>query len=209
MKARSLVLVGLTFLLLSPMQAQYRGVGLRFASNINFFPNAIQYNLVGSGFTTGVFGVYWSNYAPKSGFEIGANVVYKNSDNQGFPNLPAVMADFTPDQNVGITALEMDLKVGPRFNAWNPKIGYVLGYRFKSEGFLRDGASGEIQPLYLMLPFGLSGIWPTNFGTVGVGGFYNIGILNVIKDPTPGNGSLFDGGRHRYFNLELIVTYGK
>lgn len=199
----------LLLLLVSPCTAQYKGVGLRFAGNINYFPNALSYNLVRGGFTTGVFGVYYSNYAPKSGFEIGANLVYKNSDEQGFPNLPAIMSDFRPDQSVGITGIEMDLKVGPRFGAFNPKIGYVLGYRFKSEGFLRDGASGEINPLYLMLPFGVSGIWPTNFGTVGVGMFYNIGILNVLKDPNPGNGSIYDGGRHRYINLELIVTYGQ
>lgn len=210
MKASNFFLFGLLIFLMGTMQAQqYKGVGLRFASNINYFPHAIQYNLVQKGFTTGVLGMYWSNYAPRSGFEIGANVVYKNSDNKGFPNLPAVMADFSPNQSVGITAIEMDLKVGPRFNAWNPKIGYVLGYRFTSEGFLRDGASGEIQSLYIMLPFGLSGIWPTNFGTVGVGAFYNVGLLNVLKDPNPRKGSLYDGGRHRYINLELIVTYGQ
>lgn len=185
-----------------------KGIGLRFASNINYFPRALQFNLVPDGFTTGIFGVYYSNYTPKSGYEIGGNIVYKNGG-EGF-NLPVVMSDFAPDQSVGYGGIEMDLKVGPRFGSFNPKIGYILGYRFYQEGFLRDGAEGEVNPWYLMLPFGLSGVWKTNFGTVGVGGFYNVGILNVLKNPDPGagTGSLYDGGRHRYINLEIIVTYG-
>lgn len=187
---------------------QMKGIGLRFASNINYFPRALQYNLVPDAYTTGIFGVYYSNYTPRSGYEIGANVVFKNGG-EGF-NLPVVMTDFSPDQNVGFGGIEMDLKVGPRFGSFNPKIGYVLGYRFYQEGFLRDGASGELNPWYLSLPLGISGIWPTNFGTVGVGGFYNVGILNVLRNPDPGAGfgSFYDGGRHRYINFEIIVTYG-
>lgn len=185
-----------------------KGVGLRFASNINYFQRPLQYNLVNSGFTTGIFGVYYSNYTPKSGYEIGGNIVYKNGG-EGF-NLPAIMSDFSPDQNVGLGGVEMDLKVGPRFGNFNPKIGYILGYRFYQEGFLRDGATGDPNPWYLMLPLGVSGIWATNFGTVGVGGFYNIGIFNVLRNPDPGStpGSIYDGGRQRYINLEIIVTYG-
>ncbi|MEL7533129.1 MAG: hypothetical protein AAFN10_17565 [Bacteroidota bacterium] len=187
---------------------EMRGIGLRFASNINYFPRALQYNLVPDGFTTGIFGVYYSNYTPKSGYEIGGNIVFKNGG-EGF-NLPVVMTDFSPDQSLGLGGIEMDLKVGPRFGSFNPKIGYILGYRFYQEGFLRDGATGEVNPWYLMLPLGVSGIWATNFGTVGVGGFYNVGILNVLKNPDPGagSGSIYDGGRHRYINLEIIVTYG-
>ncbi|MEM6346404.1 MAG: hypothetical protein AAF927_21120 [Bacteroidota bacterium] len=187
---------------------EMRGIGLRFSSNINYFPRALQYNLVPDGFTTGIFGVYYSNYTPRSGYEIGGNIVFKNGG-EGF-NLPVVMTDFSPDQNVGLGSIEMDLKVGPRFGSFNPKIGYILGYRFYQENFLRDGATGEVNPWYLMLPLGVSGIWPTNFGTVGVGGFYNVGILNVLRNPDPGagTGSIYDGGRQRYINLEIIVTYG-
>ena len=171
MKASILIKTSLLICILlgwnhSSLKAQsHLGGGLRFASNINYFPGARDFDLVQSGFTTGVFGVFLSNYTNNSGFEVGFNVVHKGA--QGGFNLPVVMTDFSTEQQTSTTSLEMDLKVGPRIKAINPKIGYVFGYRFNSNGFLIDGAEGEVNPWYLYLPFGVSTSWPTNFGTVG------------------------------------------
>lgn len=187
-----------------------RGIGLRFATNLNYFHQARDYALVEDWFSTGVFGLFYSNYSEKRGFELGTNVVYKNSTDKGFPNFPVVMQDFgESDQNVGITAIEMDLKVGPRFKAINPKIGYVLGYRFKSDGFQEPGFDNEANKLYLYLPFGISGNWPTRFGSVGFGSYYLVGIANTLKNPDPGgSGGVFhDGGRMRAINFEIVVSY--
>lgn len=194
---------------LSGMLAQ-NGIGFRFATNINTFPRSQEYRLVEKGFTTGVFGVFFSSYKEKHGFELGANIVYKDNDGKGFPNLPVVMRDFGDDvQNVGLTGVEIDLKVGPRFKALNPKIGYILGYRLQQSGFQLDGFEDPINRWYLMLPFGLSVNLPTNYGSVGFGGYYNVGIFNVLKNPNPGQGGgLFDGGRQRYLNFEIIVSFG-
>lgn len=204
-------LYSLSFLLLFQTLSGQNGIGFRFATNINTFPRAFEYRLVEKGFTTGIFGVFLSRYQEKHGFEVGLNVVYKDHDNKGFPNLPVIMQDFGDDvQNVGLTSLEIDLKVGPRFKALNPKIGYILGYRLQQAGFQTNGADDPINKWYLMLPFGLSVNLPTNYGSVGFGGYYNVGILNVLKNPSPGSGggALFDGGRQRYLNFEIVVSFG-
>ncbi|TAE61826.1 MAG: hypothetical protein EAZ89_00255, partial [Bacteroidetes bacterium] len=59
----------------------------------------------------------------------------------------------------------------------------------------------------LMLPFGVASNWPTRWGTVGFGAYYNVGVLNVVMDPTPGGAGIYDGGRQRYLTLEMTVSY--
>jgi hypothetical protein len=186
-----------------------QAIGLRFASNVHFFPRAKDYALVGNAFTTGVFGVYYNNYKPNSGFEVGLNVNYKDANGKGFPNLPIVMRDYGKDetQNVGFTGLEMDLKVGPRFGYFYPKIGYILGYRLTQTGFQLPGVEEELNPWYLMLPFGGSVNLPTRYGSVGFGSFFNVGLFNVLRDPNPGDGNLYDGGRQRFITFEITVNY--
>ena len=194
------------FLVIIQATAQ-NGVGLRFASNLNRFPRAKDYNLAQHWYSTGVLGVFLSRYKPSSGFEMGLNIVYKNGKEGGF-NLPVVMRDFSRGvPRLGLTAIEMDLKVGPRFKAINPKIGYILGYRLSTSNFLEPGAEGKVNRPYLMLPFGVSVNLPTNYGSVGFGGYYNVGIFNVLSDPDPGGGAIYDGGRLQYINLEITVTY--
>ncbi|MEM7371152.1 MAG: hypothetical protein AAF587_21230 [Bacteroidota bacterium] len=184
-----------------------QAIGMRFATDIHFFPRSKDYDLVPKAFTTGVFGIYYNNYRPNSGFEIGLNVNYKDGNGKGFPSLPVVMQDYGSDsQNVGYLGAEMDLKVGPRLGVLYPKIGYILGYRFTQLGFqnIRDE---PINPWYLMLPFGVSTNLPTRWGTVGFGGFYNVGVLNVLQDPFPRDGSIYDGGREHYISIEITVAY--
>jgi hypothetical protein len=195
---------------LAPVLQAQQGIGLRFASNLNYFHQARDFALVQDWFSTGVLGVLYSKYGEKSGFEFGTNVVYKNASGKGFPNLPVVMQDLSnTEQNVGITALEMDLKVGPRFRAINPKIGYVVGYRFRATGFQEPGFDQETNRFYLYLPFGASANWPTRYGSVGFGAYYLVGITNALKNPAPGtSGTVFyDGGRMRAINLEMVVTF--
>ena len=184
-----------------------QAIGMRFATNIHYFPRSNDYDLVGSAFTTGIFGLYYNNYRPNSGFEVGLNVNYKDGNGKGFPSLPVVMRDYGDEnQNVGHTAVEMDLKVGPRFGVVYPKIGYILGYRFTQTGF-QNSSEDPINPLYLMLPFGVSTNWPTRWGSVGFGGFFNVGVLNVLKDPFPGDGSIYDGGRQHFITFEITTAY--
>ena len=195
---------------LGPALRAQQGIGLRFASNLNYFHQARNFALVEDWFSTGVFGLYYSKYAEKSGFEFGANVVYKNATGKGVPNLPVVMRDFgRSGQNVGITAVETDLKVGPRFQAINPKIGYILGYRFRATGFQEPGFDQATNEWYLYLPFGASANWPTRYGSVGFGAYYLVGITNALKNPAPGasGGVFYDGGRMRAINLEMVVTF--
>lgn len=203
---RMLLICGL--LAACPLAAQ-PGIGLRFATNLNYFPSPADYNLAEGVFTTGVFGVFLNNYTDKSGFDLGLNVAYKDHDGRGFPNLPVVMRDYGENQNVGYTGIEMDLKVGPRLYAFYPKIGYVLGYRVQQAGFQTAGGTNRINRWYLMLPFGLSTYLPTQFGSVGFGGFYHLGLLNVLRNPGSGSpGTIYDGGRQRYITFEITVSYG-
>ncbi|MDX2248723.1 MAG: hypothetical protein SF052_18195 [Bacteroidia bacterium] len=200
---RTLLLTIFTGVLLIPGLAQ-NGFGLRFASNINYFPRSQDYQLVSHAYTTGLMGFFYSSYKPRNGLELGFNIVHKG----GAFNLPVVMRDFTTSGNVvEVTSVEMDLKVGPRFGAFNPKIGYIMGYRLRSSGFQEAGGEDRVNRFYLMLPFGVSVNLPTNYGSVGFGGYYNVGILNVLTDPNPGGGAIYDGGRLRYINLEIVVTY--
>lgn len=181
-------------------------LGLRFASNVNYFPRAEEFDLVGGAFTTGLFGISYSNYQPASGFSVGLNVNYKDGNGKGFPSLPVVMQDYgAAAQNVGHTSIEMELKVGPKVGILYPQIGYILGYRFTQTGFLQDNGSGrEVNPIYLMLPFGATTNLPTGFGTVGFGAFFNVGVLNVLRPEQPASNN---GGRQRFINLEITVAY--
>lgn len=184
------------------------GIGLRFATNLNYFPNASAQGLIENWFSTGIFGIHYNQYKRNHGFEVGFNVQYKNGDDSGFPNLPLVMEDFGDGAGAGLTGIEMDLKVGPRFGFIYPRIGYVLGYRFNAMGF-QENPDLEINNWYLTLPFGSAVIFPTNFGTVGVGAYYYVGVTNVLKNPdsNSNNNIPFNGGRLRSINIELTVSY--
>ncbi|MCI4669647.1 MAG: hypothetical protein MRZ79_16045 [Bacteroidia bacterium] len=193
------------FLSISLSGFSQKYIGIRFASDINYFPNVDRVELVENAFTTGKLGLYYANYQKASGFELGLNVNYKDGNDKGFPNLPVVMRDWGQDQNVGYLGVEMDFKAGPRIWPIYPKIGYVLGYRFTQIGFITDPQSeNKINPWYLMLPFGVSANLPTQWGLVGFGGFFNIGVLNVVN--LPDQFSLRDGGRHRSFTFEMTMS---
>lgn len=189
----------------------WNAVGIRFASFINWHPRGNEFLLVEGAYTTGAMGVYYKRFGPTTGFEAGLNLTYKDGDGRGFPNLPVVMRDYGPDsQNVGLTALELDFKAGPRFGILHPKIGYLIGYRLTRSGFLTDVApdNWRINRLYIMLPMGASVDLPVRWGSVGFGGFFNVGLLNVVGEPA-GNRGNWEGGRLRSVSFEIIVSYGK
>ncbi len=202
-----------------------QGVGLRFATHFNHFPNNEEVDLIPNWFSTGQFGVFYRSYNAYGGAEIGLNLNYKRTkDSKGFPNLPLVMQDFpAKDQlgnavlsDVGLTAIEMDLKLGPRFGAVNPKIGYTLGYRLKQQNLIDptnvNPDTVKMNRVYLSLPFGTSVDFFTNFGTIGVGAYYNIGILNVKRKPQNwdcGDFScgFYPGGKWNSVSLDITVTF--
>lgn len=182
--------------------------GMRFATDINYFARAVDYDLVPGAFTTGKFGLFYNRFNRTSAFEIGLNLNYKNQmDTRGFPNIPVIMEDYGDDpmQRTGLFSLEMDFKVGPKLDPFFPKIGYILGYRFNQAGFTAPGLDLPQNQWYLMLPFGLSVNLPTNFGAVGFGASYNVGVLNVLQDPGTGTTGIYDGGRQRSITVEITV----
>lgn len=185
-------------------------IGLRFASNINYFPFAAEFQLAGDAFTTGVFGPYYRWDRPRSSVELGIQIVYKNPNPSGF-NLPGVMEDFSDDQSVGLTALEIDFKAGPRFGWLYPRIGGVLGYRLDHQDFQPGVTNPDpVKRMYLNLPFGAAALFPTNFGSVGFGAYYQIGVskvLDIDEDDVINIGSGPIGGAWRAINFEIVVTY--
>lgn len=187
-------------------QESIQGIGFRFGSHFNHFPRSDEFNLVSGWFSTGVLGAYYHNYKQFTALELGINLVYKNAGDNGFPNLPVIMEDFQDDQATGVTALETDLKVGPRLGYFQPQIGYVIGYYFNAEGFEQDNPR-DINRVYVHLPFGCSFRLPTNYGFVGIGAHYYVGLANVIKKPDNAPTD-FNGGRIRAFHIELTMSFG-
>ena len=185
-------------------------IGLRFSSNINYFPFSTEFLLAESAFTTGIFGPYLRWDRPRSSVELGIQIVYKNPNPTGF-NLPGVMEDFSDDQSVGLTALEVDFKVGPKFGWFHPRIGGILGYRLDHADFQPNATELDpVKRIYLHLPFGAAALFPTNFGSVGFGAYYQIGVTKVLdidEDDIINLGSGPIGGSWRAINFEIVVTY--
>lgn len=177
-------------------------IGLRFNSHFHRFSNAPSNNLAEGYFSTGGLGVIYCSYEAKSRLEFGLSLMHKSSNNDGFPNLPLIMQDFGDNQNVGMTTLEAHIKAGPSLGIFNPKLGYVVGYRLLASGFQRP-STREINRIYFALPIGCSFDFPTQFGSVGVGASYYWGLTSVLKTDGPGNGR----GRIHSINIELTTTY--
>jgi hypothetical protein len=188
-----------------PANAQ-RGIGFRMGSDFDYFFRADAHPLVDGWWSHFVFGSYYQAYSEDGGAQIGLNILYKNDRDKGFPNFPVVQRDWRLGQNIGLTALEADFKVGPRFGLFNPKIGTQVMYCIRREGFLEQGDSSRLNRAYIMFPIGLSLEGPTGYGSVGFGIFYCIGLNNVIKDPAPGIRD-YDGSKIRGLRFELNVSF--
>jgi hypothetical protein len=190
----------------STLQAQ-RGFGFRFGTEFNYFFRAQNHPLVDGWWSHMKVGPYYQAYFDNGGAQVGINLLYKNDRETGFPNFPVIQRDFSDDQSIGITALELDLKVGPRFGLINPKIGYLIGYYFRREGFLEDGQTADLNRVFVSLPFGVSIEGPTGYGSVGFSAFYNIGLNNVIRNPTPQGLQDWDGSKIRGLSFEFLVLF--
>ncbi|HHG83439.1 MAG TPA: hypothetical protein ENJ82_01720 [Bacteroidetes bacterium] len=184
-----------------------RGIGFRFGSDFNYFFQADQHPLVDGWWSQMRVGPYYQAYFDNGGAQIGLNLLYKNDRERGWPNFPVIQNDWRDGQNIGITAIETDLKVGPRFGPFNPKIGYLISYSFRRTGFLEDGKVADLNRLYVALPFGLSVEGPTGYGSVGFSVFYNIGLNNVIKNPNPNGFQDYDGSKIRGLTFEFFVLF--
>lgn len=185
-----------------------RGVGFRFSTEFNHFFRSNEHpELIDGSWSHIVIGPYYQAYFNNGGLQIGLNFIHKNDRDTGWPNMPVVQRDYNGSHNVGVTGLEMDFKAGPSFGPFNPKIGYLLGYRFYQGGFLNPGQTAELHKWYLALPFGFTIDLPTEWGSTGIGFFYDVGMTSVMKNPNPGL-SDYDGGRIRSINFEIWALWG-
>ncbi|MFK7972452.1 MAG: hypothetical protein AB8F95_18930 [Bacteroidia bacterium] len=185
-------------------------IGLRFSTDLNYFHRPSEFQLVDHWFSTAVFGVFYRNWQRGVGVEFGLNLNIKGNGDRAF-NLPVIMQDFIPnnlDPIVGMTALELDLKAGPRYKSLHIKpVGAILGYRLYRDGFLEPGSELEINRMYFKWPFGASMAFETDWGSVGFGAYYELEITNVVRNTMDSPGSFLDGGRQHAINLEITVTY--
>ena len=185
-----------------------RGFGMRFGTDFNYFFRSQQHPLVDGWWSHMVIGPYYQAYFPDGGAQIGLNFLYKGNTPNSF-NLPVIQRDYgdDPNQNVGLTALELDFKVGPRFGIFNPKIGMLLSYWMKRDGFVPVGTTDEVHRMNFQFPIGLSVEGPTGYGSVGFSVFYEIGLTNVLKNPNPTGLEDFDGSKVRALNIELFILF--
>ena len=189
-------------LLPSGVQAQ-RGIGVRFGSDFNYLFRAKELPVREGFFSNGVLGAFYQAYFKHGGFRIGVNGIWKPPGN----GMPVIQQDFNKNNNIGFGGVEVDLKVGPRFWFINPQIGYIMGWRFAQSGFLDDGKTGKNTNFYLHLPFGVTAEWPTGYGSVGFGVFYEVGLTNVLKDPVPKDKQPYDGSKFRSINFEITTVF--
>lgn len=198
----------LLLFLLPHLALAQRGLGVRFGADFNHFLRAEEYPLVDGWWSQLVFGPYYQAYFDNGGVQLGLNVLYKNNRDKGFPNFPVIQRDYGKDeQNVGVTALELDLKVGPRFGMFNPKIGALVNYSFRRDGFLEPGQTAAMNRLYVSLPLGLSLEGPTGYGSVGFSVFYNVGINNVLRNPNPVGVQDYNGSKIRGLRFEFFILF--
>jgi hypothetical protein len=207
MPMRKLLSFSLLLLLSLTLPAQ-RGIGVRFGADFNHFLRADQFPLEDGWWSQLVFGPYYQAYFEDGGAQIGLNILYKNNTGKGFPNFPVIQRDYgDDDQNIGVTALELDLKVGPRFGLFNPKIGTLVNYSLRRDGFLDSGQVAAMNRVFVALPLGLSIEGPTGYGSVGFGAFYTIGINNVLRNPTPGGLQDYNGSKIRGLRFEFFILF--
>lgn len=187
-------------------QAQFGG--FRIGTDLNYFHQPATFRLVEGKFTSFVMGGFYRHYATNSGMEVGLNLNYKGAAD-GF-RIPVVMNDLRDGQETSFFAVEGFFHAGPHLGFVNPRIGAIAGYRFNQAGFFSDSADTRtINAWYFDLPFGCSVDLPTGYGEVGIGAFYRVGLMNVIKNPNPSSTGVYDGGRSRALTLEISTTFGK
>lgn len=178
-------------------------IGLRFGSYLHSFSDRNEDLLVNGQFTTGVLGVNMYQYFEKSRLEYGLNIIHKGTSDALFPNLPLIMQDFGDAKDINMTAIEAHIKAGPSFDVFFPYVGYAVGYRLSVDNF-QNNNQRRVNRIYFSLPMGFSFNFPTNFGSVGFGGAYYVGLTNVLAKVGEESGT----GRLQVVGFELTVSYG-
>ena len=200
---RKIFFTFLVFFACSQWVNAQRGVGLRFAGDFNYFSHARDYQTVDGWFSNSRLGLFYQAVFKNGGFKAGLNFLYKPKGS----GLPLIMRDFRPGMNTSTTAVEFDLRVGPRFWFLTPAIGFVMAYRFGESRWLESYATQHVNRFNVSFPVGCSFDWPTGYGSVGFGVFYNMGITNVDSDPIPGDGIAYDGSKMRTLSFEITNVF--
>ena len=185
-----------------------RGIGFRFASDINHFYRSENYPLVDGSWSNFNIGPFFRNYNKFGGYEAGFNFCYKGDKNNLLGSVPLAAQDFENSLNVQQTPFEIDLRFGPSFDNFRPKTGYIMGWRTYTSGMLKDTSVANLNTFFIDLPIGISVDFPTSYGTVGAGIYYMIGLTNVTSKPPGTKGpEIYDGGKMRALNFEITVLF--
>lgn len=159
-----------------------------------------------------MLGPYYQAYSDIGGMQLGLNFIAKQK--QALFNLPLVMDDFGSEgQDVALTALELEWRVGPRIKWLKPYLGLCLGYRLKAEGMALP-PQDPLQPTqgvnswYLNLPLGVQYDLPTTYGVVGVSLAYHIGLNNLLAPPEGQGGPGYRGGSLQQVRLGIYILFG-
>jgi len=191
------------------VQAQYKGVGLRFASDFNHFYRSKENILSDGWFSNAIIGTYFAAFSKHGGIELGANFLYKPQKNSF--SFPLIQRDLSKDSslNVGLSAFEGEFKFGPRIlRLIYPQSGYVFGFRTKSIGFSEASAGPQtVKKFYMSIPVGCSVYLPTAFGTTGFGIHYDIGVTNVLNNNN--SKSEAQNGRLNSIRFQITVMFGE
>jgi hypothetical protein len=186
-----------------------RGVGFRFATGLNYFYRGEEHPVVDGWWSHLVVGPYYQAVFSNGGYQVGLHLIHKGQLGQkgGGLSLPIVMRDITKGQNVGITAIEGEVKVGPRFGPINPRMGFEFAYILMQRGWTDDTTQTvNLNKTYFTLPFGFSAEFPTQYGSVGFGVYYKVGLSNVIARP-PGYPGDWNGSRLRSLQIEVTNLF--
>lgn len=190
--------------------ADATGWGFRIATDIQKLSggaDGLQY-LPGS-YSNLVLGAHYRRLNRFGGYELGLNLLYKGED----MDLP-VVAQAENDAPVGILGGELQLLAGPRFlDYFFPRIGVQAGYRsFQNLTALYDNNTGtpvlvDATQWYARVPLGLQLEFPTVWGGVGAGAFYQVALTNAFQNP--GGVSNWQGGAANSWRFEVSVRFDK
>lgn len=192
---------------LAGLASAQRGIGFRFGTDLSYFSRAEDQPVVDHFWTQLNVGAYYQAYFSNGGFQFGAHFIYKGQEGGSGLSFPVVMKDLSKQQNLGITAVETELKVGPRFGPVNPRMGMTLGYFISQKGWIDDTTQTvKLNRTYFLLPLGASAEFPTQYGSVGFGVYYKVGLTNIVQRPAgyPGD---WNGSRFRAVNFEITNVF--
>ena len=180
-----------------------QAIGLRFGTHWNYFTNTDVNPMVDHYHSHTAFGLTYKFYGQRGHAELGTSVGFKGDGDSGL-NFPVVAQDYRDDYNTSLSLWQVDFKVGPRL--WGfvyPKFGLIYAYRWRADNLIDpDKPNADDQTFinsYIAIPMGFSLDFPTSFGTTGFGFFWEVGLMQSIRD--------FPENTYRNaFNVEIHVA---